>query len=215
MTSITSLPAPAIVNLPRAETPHASASAIEPAIAPGPEAPAGVSGLQTALANQRNWEVLAAKLSAVHQDLTARVPADNSLTSAEVTSRLAPESQVSLESFLLQNGLKVPTSLDALGELVKTLNQKAALHPLGNLGGGLSWPVPMTTEGRQSIADFLQSNNTSLAGLPLADASKGALAYLLSGSPTTAADLQAPRTALQQLLDTPKAQALVKPCRRT
>jgi hypothetical protein len=208
MTSITSLPAPAIVNLPRAETPHASASAIEPAIAPGPAAPAGVSGLQTALANQRNWEVLAAKLSAVHQDLTARVPADNSLTSAEVTSRLAPESQVSLESFLLQNGLKVPTSLDALGELVKTLNQKAALHPLGNLGGGLSWPVPMTTEGRQSIADFLQSNNTSLAGLPLADASKGALAYLLSGSPTTAADLQAPRTALQQLLDTPKAQAL-------
>ena len=193
------------------------------------------SALSTALLNQSNWQVLANKLQAVTKDLIERSLVNDPLSKAEVASRLStvlathlkdtlmsvdagssyykihaltPDSRVSLESFIKDNGLNVPTSLDALLDLSKTVDLRAATPPLGDFGGGFSWPVPMKLDDQKSIVSLLQSNSSSLPGLPLADVHKGALAYLLSGSSVTASDLQNPRTALQQLLDSPRAIAL-------
>ncbi|OIN44114.1 hypothetical protein BLL37_06300 [Pseudomonas azotoformans] len=67
---------------------------------------------------------------------------------------------------------------------------------LGNFGGALSWPVPLTESQRQAILDLMP------------DSRKGVLGYLLSGSAVANADLQNPPLALQKLLASPKAQAL-------
>lgn len=72
----------------------------------------------------------------------------------------------------------------------------AAAPALGNFGGALSWPIPLTAPQRQAILEVMP------------DSRKGVLGYLLSGSAVTNADLQDPALALQKLLASPKAQAL-------
>ena len=80
--------------------------------------------------------------------------------------------------------------------------------PLGNFSGALAWPVPLAQPDQAAIQRLLQSTSTGLPGLPLADRDKGVLGYLLSGCSLTDADLGVTTRAIEQLLGSPKAQAL-------
>lgn len=84
----------------------------------------------------------------------------------------------------------------------------ATAPPLGNFGGALAWPVPLSKSDEDAIITLLQDPDATLPGLPLVDARKGALGYLLSGSSVANADLNTPDITLQKLLGSSKAQAL-------
>ncbi|WDU64952.1 hypothetical protein LRS56_11095 [Pseudomonas poae] len=107
-------------------------------------------------------------------------------------------------------GYKVPTTADELVALAQTLEKETALHPLGDLGGGLSWPIPMSQPDQKKIIDFLSASNTGVPGLPLPSTVIGTLGYLLADSSVSQNDPLDPAQLLQRLLDTPKARALGK-----
>ena len=107
-------------------------------------------------------------------------------------------------------GLALPRTMEELTALATTLEQQSQLSPLGNLGGALSWPIPMSQADQQKMLDFLYSAEPGAPGGALSPDSQATLGYLIRGSALTANDLQDPEKALQKLLDTPRAQALGK-----
>ena len=115
-----------------------------------------------------------------------------------------------LATVIADQGYEMPVTADQVATLAKQIEQKASIPVLGNLGGGLSWPIPMSQEERKSVRSFLLSDKSGLPGLPLrATHTNGTLNYLLQGSSVTHSDLQGdPQAALQKLFDTPRAQAL-------
>lgn len=190
------------------------------------------SALQTALGDRCNQLALVQKLQKVIQDLTKQLVPDESASKARTRIEAAlvshlknttlyvcedsswsgptlPENRmVSLEDYLLGRGLKVPKTVEMLVTLKNTLALQAQAHPLGNLGGGLTWPRPMPRQDQDTLLALLKSNTSGVPGLPLVEREKGALGYLLSGSPVSDADLKTPLVALEKLLGSPKAQAL-------
>ncbi|WP_248749718.1 hypothetical protein [Pseudomonas sp. MWU15-20650] len=113
-----------------------------------------------------------------------------------------------LATVITDLGFDLPRQIDDARALARVLEQKTAQHPLGNFGGALSWPIPMTEQDKQKIYQFMFSHNTGIPGLPLPDVDKGTLGYLLNGSSVTQSDLQNPSAALLKLLDSPRAQEL-------
>ncbi|EIK69198.1 hypothetical protein PseBG33_1624 [Pseudomonas synxantha BG33R] len=187
--------------------------------------------LNAALAEHCNRRTLADKLQNIIQDLNRQLVQTPALSRAQMESALAsqlknttmyvcdnsadPAAQplsanrvVSLESYLSSSGTEVPKTLEALTSLQEMIAERARVHPLGNLGGGLSWPVQMPLQDQNSIITLMQSNSSGLPGLPLADSAKGALGYLISESSVSEADLKAPVLAMEKLLGSPKAMAL-------
>ncbi len=113
-----------------------------------------------------------------------------------------------LSKVITSLGFKPPKNLKELQALATKLEQKSSLHPLGNFGGGKSWPIPMSRNDEVRLASFLFSQTTGLPGLPLPPDGKRTLGYLLSGSSVMPSDLQDPPRALEKLLASPKALAL-------
>ncbi len=70
-------------------------------------------------------------------------------------------------------------------------------HPLGNLGGGLSWALPLSVEHQRVVRDVVADNTEKLPGLPLFDPRRGASGYLLEGNPLSGTELQDPAKALE------------------
>ncbi|KRP43828.1 hypothetical protein SAMN04490190_2398 [Pseudomonas libanensis] len=198
-------------------------------------APKPTTTLKTALGDQCNLRTLADKLQGIIQDLPRQLAPAPSLSMAKAREQLQtalatqlkstlmyvcedsshpsqpplPANRlISLEAFLLGCGMPVPKTLEALVELRNEMAWQAQVHPLGDLGGGLSWPSPMPAQHQNRLVALLQSNTSGLPGLPLADGAKGALGYLLSGSSVSEADLKKPLAAIEKLLDSAKAQAL-------
>ncbi|WP_219267878.1 hypothetical protein [Pseudomonas sp. Xaverov 259] len=126
------------------------------------------------------------------------------------TYALTRSTPPTLATVITDLGYEMPVTADQVAALAKQIEQKASIPVLGNLGGGLSWPIPMSKEERKSIRSFLLSGKSGLPGLPLrATYTNGTLNYLLQGSSVTHSDLQGdPQAALQKLFDTPRAQAL-------
>lgn len=126
------------------------------------------------------------------------------------TYALTRSTPPTLATVITDLGYEMPVTADQVATLAKQIEQKASIPVLGNLGGGLSWPIPMSQEERKSIRSFLLSGKSGLPGLPLrATHTNGTLNYLLQGSSVTHSDLQGdPQAALQKLFDTPRAQAL-------
>lgn len=115
---------------------------------------------------------------------------------------------ISLQAYILGCGMPVPQTLDALLDLELKLSRQTQVHPLGNLSGALSWPLAMPVQDQNTLVALMQSNTSGLPGLPLADGARGVLAYLMSGSSVSDADLQRPVLAMEKLLDAPRALAL-------
>ncbi|WP_338512053.1 hypothetical protein VRB78_12275 [Pseudomonas trivialis] len=121
---------------------------------------------------------------------------------------LARTTPPTLATVITDLGHDLPQNVVEAKELADILEKKASVILLGDFGGALSWPIPMSRTDQYRIAQFLLSNDTGLPGLPLST-DRGVLDYLLIGSSVTHDDLKGPATmAMQKLLDTPKALAL-------
>lgn len=193
--------------------------------------------LKVALGDQCNQRTLVDKLQGVIQDLPGQLVPDTSLSFArarelmetalasqlkntlmyvcEDSSYPAPQTLpanclISLEAYMLGCGMTVPKTLEALIELRNESARQAQVHPLGNLSGGLSWPLPMPPQDQNSLVALLQGSTSGLPGLPLEDSAKGALGYLMSGSSVSEANLEKPFVAMEKLLGSAKAQSLGK-----
>ncbi|WP_455825232.1 membrane-targeted effector domain-containing toxin [Pseudomonas graminis] len=115
---------------------------------------------------------------------------------------------LSFAKVLTKLGYTLPTNGDELRALMRQVDQQIAMALLGNKGGALSWPTPMSQADKSRLDSFLLSDTTGVPGLPLPPNKKGTLGYLVSGSAVTPSDLQDPPKALETLLLSPKAATL-------
>ncbi|NVZ69179.1 hypothetical protein [Pseudomonas costantinii] len=174
--------------------------------------------LRRLLADQENLRDLAGQLRGIDTRVYGKPVTPEQISYRLNNSTLAPHQDSfyastratpqTLATIITDLGFKLPGTADEVSTLATELEQKASLHPLGNFGGGLSWPIPMSRIDQHSLLQFLYSNKTDVPGLPLPHGGSATLGYLLSGSSVTQSDLQDPVKALQKLLDSPKAQAL-------
>ncbi|WP_157832148.1 hypothetical protein [Pseudomonas sp. S09G 359] len=233
---MTTLASPAIHTRPMAPFQSLVSNDEAPSQAPAPESPrAQPSALNLALGDHCNGAALADKLQGILQALPRQLVAKQSTSMAQARAQmeaaltahlksttmyvcedasyrplqpLPPNRLVSLEAFILGSGLPLPKTLKALADLTEEMTRQAQVHPLGNFSGGLSWALPMPAQDQQRILALMQSNTSGLPDLPLADDTKGALGYLLSGSTVLESDLKKPVVAMEKLLGSSKAQAL-------
>lgn len=177
--------------------------------------------LKAALAHRRNLHALAHQLNQAARALEPDADAQAVSSVLKTTfMEVAPysalyrenaatgEQAVSLESFITRHGTYLPRTREDLFDMADALLNHALPHPLGRLGGGLDWTLPLSVENQRAIRDVVAANTEKLPGLPLFDSRRGALGYLLDGAPLSSAELQDPAKALEKLLDTSKAQAL-------
>ena len=115
---------------------------------------------------------------------------------------------VTLEAYIRSSGLRVPSSHFALTGLAESVLSRAQEHPLGNFGGALSWPLPLSADGQRSLVDATRRFVTQHPNLPRMDASQSVLEYLNSNQPLPSEAAQDPAKALEMLLATPRALAL-------
>ncbi|MFC6296742.1 hypothetical protein GNF76_07520 [Pseudomonas sp. CCM 7893] len=183
----------------------------------------GAQALQQALGDQGNWHNLAQALNTVAQALPENADKNavlaalksqqmdiHPVSSYPLQSSQASKPTASLEAFITEKGLALPKTRNHLIYLADAVAQRALQHPLGNFGGGLSWPIPLSVEDQSRIGTLVDKNTADLPGLPLADVRKGALGYLLNAidPPLATAELQDPAKALEKLVVSPAAQAL-------
>ncbi|MFO2464286.1 hypothetical protein OOJ96_10725 [Pseudomonas sp. 15FMM2] len=180
----------------------------------------GSPALKEGLGNQKNLQRLAQMLietasqlpsdadeKAVQASLKAtrmNVHPDSSFPS----TKTGPLGSTSLETVIIESGLALPKNRNHLRYLAQALAQRALAHPLGSFGGGLSWPIPLSTSQQLQVSTLVDKNTANLPGLPMLDERKGALGYLVAGCDLTASDLQNPTLALEKLISSPRGQAL-------
>ncbi|ARB30137.1 hypothetical protein [Pseudomonas tolaasii] len=167
--------------------------------------------LSRLLADRENVENLALRLRGIEPwfDSHSSAWVDDTMIGVLQGSSYASTggTSVKVSTFITDLGYKIPTTKQELSDLASALEQRVLKHPLGDLGGGLTWPVPMSQADQDKLKLFLGSPHPSFPDFPL-HIHKNTLSYLLSGSSVTSEDLKHPVDALQKLLDSPKAQAL-------
>lgn len=215
------------VNTPRLPTPSAlvspplasvsrlpsGASTAQALAKPEQSSSSGTQSLQQALADQRNWGELAQALFSLAKELPA--DADEQAVADALKARSMPRhlasgtaTTVNLDAFISEQRLAQPTRRHYVVYLAEAVAQRALQSPLGNFGGGLSWPIPLSVADQSKIGTLVDKNTAGLPGLPLEDARKGALGYLLEQTPLSDAELRDPPNALAKLVASPRAQAL-------
>ncbi|AUZ46230.1 hypothetical protein BOP93_11680 [Pseudomonas orientalis] len=172
------------------------------------------------LENRKNWKYLAQKLNDAVEQLpenpSARevsaylkqTPMNVSPSSAHYLPYiLEPGKSVSLETFIGENGLAIPTSRDALLSLAQTASARARQHPFGNFAGALSWPVPLRLEDQPAlraaaIEHFSRTNDEQESPR------LGVLDCLLRRQPLSVETLEDPVKTLETLVNSTAGQAL-------
>lgn len=125
--------------------------------------------------------------------------------------RLQARPSVSLHTYISDNGWEVPRRRDELFNLSRVLTTPPlSLLPHGNLGGALSWPVPLNDDDRYNVRNALRQNTVGLGELQHYEEDKGVLGYLTHNQSFAPHELHDPTRFIQTLLATPKAQALGK-----
>ena len=174
-----------------------------------PDQPPPTQTLQQLLANRADLSRIANSLRLFYTPFDGEV-----FTPAQVTywmngaGQSARNSRPTLATDIKALGFDVPRTGEEARTLAQKLNQMTTLHPLGDFGGGLTWPIPMAHTDQAKLESFFRSDTTQLPGLPLSTGVNGVLAYLMSGSPLLPSDLQDPVKAIEKLLGSPKAEAL-------
>ncbi|MDT9634379.1 hypothetical protein F6S08_24585 [Pseudomonas sp. JV449] len=179
-----------------------------------------------AQANAQNWKNLAHQLTeatkSLGEDATPAAVLSHLKTTQTVIdphSAFHPsgmpgsESAASLESFIKHHDLPIPETRADLVHLADAANARALEPPLGDLGGGLSWPLPLTQEQRRKIrviveSSILRSNIRTEPSLVRAELAKAALGALIKASALSDVELQDPARALDTLLKSPMAQKI-------
>ena len=185
------LPTPSVlVNPPLASVSRlpSGASTAQALAKPEQSSSSGTQSLQQALADQRNWHELAQALFSLVKELPA--DADEQAVAAALKARSMPRHRasgtattVNLDAFINEQRLAQPTRRHYVVYLAEAVAQRALQSPLGNFGGGLSWPIPLSVADQSKIGTLVDKNTAGLPGQPLEDARKGALGYLLEQTP--------------------------------
>ncbi|MEN5150414.1 membrane-targeted effector domain-containing toxin [Pseudomonas orientalis] len=172
------------------------------------------------LENRKNWEYLAQKLNDAVEKLAEnpsarevsaclkQLPMNVSPGSAHYLPYiLEPGKSVSLETFIGDNGFAIPTTRAALLSLAHTASARARQHPFGNVGGALSWPIPLSVEDqptlRAAAIEHLRRTNDEPESPTL-----GVLDGLMRRQPLSVETLEDPVKTLETLVNSPGGQAL-------
>ena len=151
------------------------------------------AALKQAFSERCNWQLLADNLGELLKELNDAFPGEVSdrqrgalearLATHLATStlpmcegsrysrqhNLAPNSRVKLGTFLSGSGVPAPKTLEALLALYQVATKQVQTFPLGNYGGALSWPIPLSAQDRQALIDLLNTPDPALPELPLTD----------------------------------------------
>lgn len=174
--------------------------------------PTQASPLKNALGHKENLKTLGLKLteiaarlgkSATGEAVLAALTKTVMAVHADSSYRNTTGSEVDLATFIRSLGLPLPTDHFSLSGLGTAVAHRAMEHPLGNLGGALSWPEPLSVEDQRRLQGFVQKEAAGGVG-------KGILERLYHPLSLSADTLGDPGKLLDTLLDSPQAQALGK-----
>lgn len=167
------------------------------------------SVLTAALDDKRNLSSLAEKLNEIANRLgTDASPEAVGQALASTTLQARPESSITLEAFIQGNGLGLPTCHFHLVSLADAVGDRALQHPLGSLGGALSWPMPMSPEQQRRLLDITRRHVHHLGDQRLVMQSKGVLDFLNYRKPLSTAELEDPLRTLNALLSSAEARVM-------
>ena len=173
-------------------------------------------GLQAALGDRQNLKVLGQKLYEVAtrlgvnatpqavQAALAHTPLD---IDADSSYPLADGKSATLASVIRHLGLFLPLSHFHLTSLADAVTARALEHPLGDFGGGLSWPVLMSPDEQRRLGAFAQSY---LAEQPQGAQGQGLLDFLNQRQPIATPVPSNPVKALESLVSSAEGQRLGK-----
>lgn len=170
-------------------------------------------GLKAALGDRRNLQVLAQKLNEIATNLGINATPHAVLAALEATPmEVHPDSSHPLEAgdtatlatVLKRIGLGLPTNHFQLTGHARALSDKALEHPLGNFGGGLSWPVPMTVSDQRLARAAAIRHGSEHPNPPHVGVSLGILEYLNTHQPA----LDDAARTLEAIVNSERGQAL-------
>lgn len=195
------------------ETLSASTQANKPAFnLPAPPS----NDLKTQLGHKQNLQSLGQKLrdTAARLGIDATVPAI--LTALQTTPMdIHPDSgypseagsTVTLQAYIQSMGLSVPSTHFGLIGVAHAVLNRAQEHPLGNFGGGLSWPHPLDVSEQNTLQNAAGRYASRNPNPPQVGVSLGVLEYLNSNKPLTSETAENPAKALEAIVSSPRAQA--------
>lgn len=116
-----------------------------------------------------------------------------------------------LESFINHLGVLMPYNHFSLGGLSDSVITRSQEHPLGNLGGALSWPQPPTADEQRRLRLIAMNYAEPTGDKPLVGQTKGLLLeFLRQRTSLPPGDLGDPVAALNALISSPEAQQMGK-----
>ncbi|WP_156338133.1 membrane-targeted effector domain-containing toxin [Pseudomonas sp. MIACH] len=174
------------------------------------------TGLEQAQANMQNLRALGQKLNEIALDLGKTTLPQAILRALRTTlidvhpasSSSEAGNTVTLEAYIRSSNFSVPTSHFALTALADAVLNRTQQHPLGNFGGALSWPMPLSAQGQNALLETALRYATQHPNPRPMGTSLGVLEYLNSNQPLSAEAMKDPAKALEALLGTPRAQDL-------
>lgn len=172
------------------------------------------------LADQQNFRTLARKLNELAAQLGEAVTPQAVLAALKSTTmEIAPGSSsfeeagssTTCENYIVSNGLQIPHSSSTLTALANALNDRTLEHPLGNFGGALSWPIPLSTDDQRRLRLIAMSHEHHLGDKPLVMQTKGGLLeFLRYQAPLPEGILNDPTRALETLIGSAQGQLMGK-----
>lgn len=177
------------------------------------------SSLKAKLGHHHNFKTLGDKLNEIAQRLGPDASPSTVLVALKTTPMdVHPDSvyyaevgsSTTLETFInRQGGLLLPYSHLSLTGLSDAVTHQSQAHPLGNLGGALSWPVPLSADVQQRLRASTQNYTDPLGQKqPLKQTTGGIMEFLRHRTALPAEALTTPVATLNALIVSPEAQSL-------
>lgn len=155
--------------------------------------------LATKLGNDASPQAVLAALASTPMDI-------HSASSYAEQAGASVTLETFIETFL---ELPLPSSHFHLSGLARAVINKSMEHPLGDLGGALSWPVPLNADEQQRLRAITLNHEHALGDKPLVMQTKGGvLEFLRYQQPLGAQPQDAPAKTLEALISTPQAQLM-------
>lgn len=121
-------------------------------------------------------------------------------------ANLDSSGETSVEQYLKEYGLNVPTDQEEIKNLAAALvTPELKSPPHGNYGGALAWPIPLSTINQQKLKAML--NRGEIGNISIGSA-KTVLDYLMQGRVFDPSDLRNPRAVIDSVIQSPKGKAL-------
>jgi hypothetical protein len=178
---------------------------------------AASTSLKRELADKQNLKTLGQKVSDTATRLGVNATPQAILAALKATPMdIQPGSSypieagtaVTLDTYLTSSGLFLPNSHFALTALADAVFNRAMEHPLGNFGGGLSWPLPLGAAGQRTLVNTANDYAARRPNPPQMGPSLGILEYVSANQPPSGDAITDPAKALVDILNNPRAQGL-------